>query len=181
MTVHIALLRGVNAAGNRQVSADELIALLIELGHADVRTGPKVGDLVFASGQQTGAELQAQIETALMARFSLRTDVYVRTADAWRALVAANPFPEFAAQDPGWLMTLFLKDAPDKKAVGALRTAIRGREQVRAESRQLYVTYPDGIGGSKLTTGLVEKTLGTRITGRPWTAVLALEAMLEAD
>ncbi|HWU12967.1 MAG TPA: DUF1697 domain-containing protein [Caulobacter sp.] len=178
MTVHIALLRGVNAVGNRSVAAEELTALLGELGHAEVRTGPKVGDLVFASGQQTGAELQAQIETALMERFSLRTDVYVRTADAWRALVAANPFPAFAAQDPGWLMTLFLKDAPDKKAVGALRTAIRGREQVRAESRQLYVTYPDGIGGSKLTVGLVEKALGTRITGRPWTTVLALEAML---
>jgi uncharacterized protein (DUF1697 family) len=178
MTVHIALLRGVNAAGNRQVTADELTALLTELGHADVRTGPKVGDLVFTSGGQTGAELQAQIETALMERFSLRTDVYVRTADAWRALVAANPFPEFAAQDPGWLMTLFLKDTPDKKAVGALRAAIRGREQARAESRQLYAVYPDGVGGSKLTNSLVEKTLGARITGRPWTTVLALEAML---
>jgi uncharacterized protein (DUF1697 family) len=180
MTVHIALLRGVNAAGNRQVTADELTALLGELGHADVRNGPKAGDLVFTSGEQTGAELQTQIETALMDRFGLRTDVYVRTAEAWRAMVAANPFPEFAAQDPGWLMTLFLKDAPDKKAVGALRAAIRGREQVRAESRQLYATYPDGIGGSKLTNGLVEKTLGGRITGRNWTTVLALEAMLPA-
>jgi len=178
MTAHIALLRSVNAAGNRQVAADELTALLTELGHTEVRAGPKVGDLVFASGQQTGAELQARIEAALMDRFSLRTDVYVRTADAWRALVAANPFPEFAAQDPGWLTVLFLKDAPDRKAVGALRTAIRGREQVRAESRQLYVTYPDGPGGSKLTSGLVEKTLGARITGRTWTTVLALEAML---
>jgi uncharacterized protein (DUF1697 family) len=181
MTVHIALLRGVNAAGNRLVTADELTALLNDLGHADARTGPKVGDLVFASGEQTGAELQTQIETALMDRFALRTDVYVRTADAWRAMVAANPFPEFAAQDPGWLMVLFCKDTPDKKAMGALRAAIRGTEQARAESRQIYATYPDGIGGSKLTNSLVEKTLGARITGRNWTTVLALEAMLPVD
>lgn len=181
MTVHIALLRGVNAAGNRQVTANELIALLTELGHADVRTGPKVGDLVFTSGEQTGAELQAQIETALMDRFALRTDVYVRTADAWRAMVAANPFPDFAAQDPGWLMVLFCKDTPDKKTMGALRAAIRGTEQARAESRQIYAIYPDGVGGSKLTNGLVEKTLGARITGRNWTAVLALEALLGGD
>jgi uncharacterized protein (DUF1697 family) len=179
MSLHIALLRGVNAAGNRQVTADDLIALLTALGHTDVRTGPKVGDLVFTSGEQTGAELQTQLETELMARFSLRTDVYVRTADAWRALVAANPFPEFAAQDPGWLMTLFLKDTPDKKAVGQLRSAIRGREQVRAESRQLYAVYPDGVGGSKLTNGLIEKTLETRITGRNWTTVLALAEMIQ--
>jgi uncharacterized protein (DUF1697 family) len=181
MTVHIALLRGVNAAGNRQVTADELTALLTELGHADVRAGPKVGDLVFTSGEQTGAELQTQIETALMDRFSLRTDVYVRTADAWRAMVAANPFPEFAAQDPGWLMTLFLKDTPDKKVMGALRAAIRGQEQARAESRQIYATYPDGIGGSKLSNGLIEKTVGARITGRNWTAVLTLAEMIGDD
>ena len=178
MSLHIALLRGVNAAGNRQVTADELIALLTDLGFTNVRTGPKVGDLVFDSEERTGAELQTQLETELMARLSLRTDVYVRTAQAWQALVAANPFPEFAAADPGWLITLFLKDTPDKKAVGALRAAIRGQEQVRAESRQLYATYPDGVGGSKLGNGLIEKILGSRITGRSWTAVLALAEMV---
>lgn len=179
MSLHIALLRGVNAAGGRLITADELTGLLTDLGHTEVRMGPKVGDLVFESGERTGAELQTQIETELMARLGLRTDVYVRTAEAWRALVVANPFPDFAAADPGWLMTLFCKDTPDKKAMGALRAAIRGTEQARAESRQIYAIYPDGIGGSKLTNGLVEKTLGTRITGRTWTTVLALAEMLE--
>ncbi|CAN5137686.1 DUF1697 domain-containing protein [soil metagenome] len=179
MSLHIALMRGVNAAGGRLISADELTGLLTDLGFTQVRMGPKVGDLVFESGERTGAELQTQIETELMARLGLRTDVYVRTAEAWRALVAANPFPDFAATDPGWLMTLFCKDTPDKKAMGALRAAIRGTEQARAESRQIYAIYPDGIGGSKLTNGLVEKTLGTRITGRTWTAVLALNAMID--
>ena len=178
MSLHIALLRGVNAAGGRLITAEELTGLLTDLGHTEVRMGPKVGDLVFDSDGRTGAELQAQLETELMARFALRTDVYVRTAQAWQALVAANPFPEFAAADPGWLMTLFLKDTPNKKAIGALRAAIRGTEQVRAESRQLYAIYPDGIGGSKLTNSLVEKTLGTRITGRSWTTVLALAEMV---
>ncbi|EJL25066.1 hypothetical protein PMI01_04530 [Caulobacter sp. AP07] len=178
MSLHIALLRGVNAAGGRLIAAEDLTGLLTDLGHTDVRMGPKVGDLVFNSDGRTGAELQAQLETELMARFALRTDVYVRTAQAWQALVAANPFPEFAAADPGWLMTLFLKDTPDKKAIGALRAAIRGTEQVRAESRQLYAIYPDGVGGSKLTNSLVEKTLGTRITGRSWTTVLALAEMV---
>jgi uncharacterized protein (DUF1697 family) len=178
MSLHIALLRGVNAAGGRLIAAEELTGLLTDLGHTDARMGPKVGDLVFNSDGRTGAELQAQLETELMARFALRTDVYVRTAQAWQALVAANPFPEFAAADPGWLMTLFLKDTPDKKAIGALRAAIRGTEQVRAESRQLYAIYPDGVGGSKLTNSLVEKTLGTRITGRSWTTVLALAEMV---
>ena len=179
MSLHIALLRSVNAAGGRLITADELTGLLTDLGHTEVRMGPKVGDLVFESGERTGTELQTQIETGLMTRLGLRTDVYVRTAEAWRALIAANPFPDFAETDPGWLMTLFCKDTPDKKAMGALRAAIRGTEQARAESRQIYAIYPDGLGGSKLTNSLVEKTLGTRVTGRTWTAVLALAEMLE--
>ena len=152
------------------------LSLLLLVVASLVVLAPSLKTLV--EQRQQIAELQTQLETELMARFSLRTDVYVRTAQAWQALVAANPFPEFAASDPGWLMTLFLKDTPDKKAIGALRAAIRGTEQVRAESRQLYAVYPDGIGGSKLTNGLIEKTLETRITGRNWTTVLALAAML---
>lgn len=179
MTLHIALLRSVNAAGGRLIAADALIGLLTDLGYTKVRMGPKVGDLVFESGERTGAELQTQLETELMARLGLRTDVYVRTAEAWRALVAANPFADFVAADPGWLMTLFCKETPDKKAMGALRAAIRGSEQARAENRQIYAIYPNGVGGSKLTNSLIEKTLGTRVTGRTWTAVLALEEMLE--
>ena len=179
MSLHIALLRGVNAPGGRMIIADELTGLLTDLGHTEVRMGHKVGDLVFESDRRTGAELQTQIETELMARLGLRTDVYVRTAEAWRALVAANPFPDFAATDPGWMMTLFCKDTPDKKAMGALRASIRGSEQARAESRQIYAIYPDGVGGSSLTNSLVEKTLGARVTGRPWTTVLALAEMLE--
>ncbi len=152
MTVHIALLRGVNAAGNRQVTADELTALLIELGHADVHAGPKVGDLVLTSGAQTGAELQAQIETALMDRFSLRTDVYVRTADAWRAMVAANPFPEFAAQRSRLADGPVLQGHPRQKAMGRPARRNPWDQQARAESRQMQATYPDGIGGSKRPT-----------------------------
>lgn len=63
--------------------------------------------------------------------------------------------------------------------MGALRAAICGPEEARAESRQIYAIYPDGVGGSKLTNSLAEKTLGTRVTGRTWTAVLALAEMLE--
>lgn len=179
MSQHVVLLRGVSAAGGRQVAAEDIGALLVELGFANVRPGPKAGDLVLASPDLTGPDLQARIETALLERFSLRTDVHARTASAWRAMVAANPYTEFAANDPGWTTVFFLKDTPDKKAVGALRAALRGRDQLRAESRQVYAIQPDGPRGSTLTSALVEKTLGARVTGRPWTAVLALEALLD--
>jgi uncharacterized protein (DUF1697 family) len=178
MTQHIALLRGVNVGGNRIVAMDDLCGLLADLGFTEVRSLLQSGNLVFDSPERAGADLQTFLETEVHEKLGLRTDIFVRSAQAWQALIAANPFPEEAKSDPGHLLTVFLKDAPDKKDVGALRAAIAGDEQVRAESRQLYVVYPDGIGRSKLTNGLIEKKLGTRVTGRNWNTVLKLGEMV---
>jgi uncharacterized protein (DUF1697 family) len=181
MTIHIALLRGVNVGGNQMVAMADLRGLLESLGFTEVRSLLQSGNLVFDSADRTGADLQTLLETVVHENLGLRTDIFVRSLEAWRALIAANPFPEFAEADPGHLLTVFLKDAPDKKDVGALRAAITGPEIVRAESRQLYACYPDGIGRSKLTNGLIEKKLGTRVTGRNWNTVLKLGAMAEGE
>ena len=50
-------------------------------------------------------------------------------------------------------------------------------EAVQAEGPHLYVTYPDGIGRSKLTNQVIESKLGTRGTGRNWNTVLKLRAL----
>ena len=174
MTTHIALLRGVSVGGQQPIAAETFTALLEELGFTDAQAVGGAGNLVFISPERTGADLQNLLETEIHARLGLRTDVYVRTAQAWTAIIAANPYTDFAESDPGLMMTLFLKDAPDKKVIGALRTKLTEGEQLRVESRQLYVTYPNGLGASKLSNGLVEKALGTRLTSRPRTEVEAI-------
>lgn len=70
-----------------------------------------------------------------------------------------------------------VKTAPNPAAVEALRAAIVGPEQVAAAGRHLYVTYPNGIGRSKLTPTLIETRLGKLpATGRNWNTVLKLAA-----
>jgi uncharacterized protein (DUF1697 family) len=64
--------------------------------------------------------------------------------------------------------------------VAKLQTAIKGRETVRAWDRHAYVTYPDGIGRSKLTIAMIEKHLGSRGTGRNWNTILKLAALSES-
>ncbi len=62
-----------------------------------------------------------------------------------------------------------------------LNAAIVGPEQVAANGRELYITYPDGIGTSKLSTNLIEKALGKhRGTGRNWNTVLKIAEALRA-
>jgi uncharacterized protein (DUF1697 family) len=75
---------------------------------------------------------------------------------------------------------MFLKAAVGPEAVAALQAAIRGRERLQAEGKQLYIVYPDGIGTSKLTNTVIESRLGTRGTARNWNTVLRLAERLQA-
>jgi len=120
------------------------------------------------------------LETEAKKRLDLQTDILVRTAQEWTSVVARNPFREQARRDPGHLVVQFLKDAPRASDVRALQRAIKGPELVRAEGKQLYVVYPDGIGRSRLTNKLIEDKLSTRGTGRNWNTVLKLAALAEA-
>jgi uncharacterized protein (DUF1697 family) len=128
----------------------------------------------------SGAKLEALLESDAEKRLGLKTDFFVRTLREWDALIATNPFPGEAKSDPGHLLMLTLKTAPPRSAVDALKAAIKGRETVAAVGKQLYAVYPDGVGRSKLTIGLIEKTLGTRGTGRNWNTVLKLQARAKA-
>jgi len=47
------------------------------------------------------------------------------------------------------------------------------------EGREVFVYYPNGMGRSKLSAALVEKTLKTPGTGRNWNTVTKLLEMAE--
>jgi uncharacterized protein (DUF1697 family) len=177
VTTFVALLRGINVGGHKPVAMAELRALLERLGFDGARSLLQSGNLVFRGAGRTGAQLERLLEAEAAKRLGLDTAVFVRSAAEWRAIVARNPFPAEAERDPAHLLAMCLKDAPDPRAVTALQAAITGREVVRARGREAYVVYPDGIGRSKLTITLIEKTLGTRGTARNWNTVLKLDAL----
>ena len=178
LTAQIALFRAVNIGGRKAASAD-LRALAADLGLEDARTLVQTGNLVFRS-ERRGAELEAEIEQAFAMRFGYAADVMVRNEREWRAALAANPHAEMAKRDPGHLLVMALKSAPEPDAVAALQGAIQGRETFAAVGRELFIAYPDRIGTSKLTGALIERRLGVRGTARNWNTATKLAAMLEA-
>jgi uncharacterized protein (DUF1697 family) len=172
MTVQVALLRAVNVGGQGKVAMGDLRALCERLGFTDVRTVVQTGNLVFRTDEQGGPALERRLEKELAEQLGLRSDVLVRTADEWLQMLEHNPFPAVARADPSHLVMMCLKEAPTESSLAALRAAVKGREEIQAWKAQLYVTYPDGIGRSKLTGTLIESKLGTRGTARNWNTVL---------
>lgn len=176
MPAYIALLRGVNLAGHKMVAMADLRAMLTDMGFTDVRSLLQSGNLVFQGRAQASATLERKLEQEAQRRLDLETEFHVRTKDEWQTVIKRNPFPEAARNNPGHLLMMCFKDAPAAKDVKGLQAAIKDREVVRAVGRQAYFIYPDGVGNSRLTTALIDKTLGLRGTARNWNTVLKLGA-----
>jgi len=180
MMTYVALLRGINVGGHKPVAMAQLRDLLPRVGFVDARSLLQSGNLVFRGEARTGGHLERMLETEAAQRLGLETDFFVRTATEWKAVVSRNPFPREAERDPAHLVVMFLKEPPKAKDVAALRAAITGPEIVRTAGMHAYIVYPNGIGRSRLTHALIERTLGTRGTGRNWNTVLKLAALAHA-
>ncbi len=93
MPTHVALLRGVNNMGGRQVAMAELREVVISLGHADVMTYIQSGNVLFTArpggartagraGTGTGG-LAGELEHAIVARTGVRARAVDSTFPLW--------------------------------------------------------------------------------------------------
>ena len=178
MPRYVALLRAVNLGSYQQVSMSALTQLLAELGFDEPRTVLQSGNIVFGAPRRSTLQLERTLATGVERRLTVATDFFVRTAPEWRDVVASNPFAKEAEVDPSRLVVVIMRDEPATELVRNLQMAITGSETTHVQGRHAYIVYPDGIGRSRLTTALIEKKLGTRATGRNWSTVLKLEALL---
>src|SRR5262245_22777590 len=181
LVTYLALLRGINLGPHKQVDMTALRNLVAALGFEEVQSLLRSGNLVFLGRKQAGSQLELLLQAEVLKRLDLETVFFIRTAEEWKAVIAANPFPKEAKSDPGHLLVTFLKDPPNPKDVKALQAAIVGREVVRAEGKQAYIVYPDGVGRSRLTNTMIEKKLGTSGTARNWNTVTKLGALADAN
>ncbi len=177
-STRIALLRGVNVGGANRIAMADLRGLTEGLGFTRARTLLQSGNVVFDAGPGADAAVEASLERALADRLGLVVDVVVRTGEAWRALIAANPLAEPARDDPAHLLLHVLKTAPDPQAESRLAAAIAGPEVARLVGQAAFIHYPAGIARSRLTNAVIDRAVGARGTARNWNTVLKLAAML---
>jgi uncharacterized protein (DUF1697 family) len=175
MTTQIAFLRAVNVGGNAKLPMADLRAAAEKLKLKSVSTLLQSGNLVFKTEARPAAS-EKLLEAMCVKNFGLKTDIFVRTGAEIEDLIASNPFRAEAKNDPGHLLLLVMRDAPEAKSFKTLQAAIVGRELVRGAGRHAYITFPDGAGASKLTLAMVERHLGTTGTMRNWNTIRKLAA-----
>jgi uncharacterized protein (DUF1697 family) len=177
MTVVVSLLRGVNVGGHAKIKMDALRELYTTLGLSSAQTLLQSGNVVFKAKASELSRLAGRLECAIEGEFGCRPQVMLRTAAGLRKTLAANPFHGRTDLNPSRLLLLFLGGQPSAAARAATLALPRNREELVFAGGELFAYFPDGIGTSRLASGMIDRTLKIATTGRNWNTVNKLSAI----
>jgi uncharacterized protein (DUF1697 family) len=178
MTIFVSFLRGINVGGNKTIPMAKLKAAYESLKFTAVKTLLNSGNVVFGTTATNRTKLTKTIEDAIEKEFGFRPVVVLRTAAELKRIIEQNPFAAMAKDDPSHLLVMFLSEKAKTGANASLAKAYSGPEAIAIKGENVYVTYPDGIGKSKLTNTLLEKHIGVG-TARNWNTLTKLLALAE--
>lgn len=177
-TLRVALLRSM-VVGKRRVSGADVRALAEAAGGTDARSVIATGNVVFRS-RKSPATLEREMEKACIAEFGKATEIIVKTAGEWRALVAANPLPNETAKAPAHILMWAMREPLPDAGLEQLRRRAAPEERVeRTASGDLYMWFGGDIDASKLPAGFGLKSLGAVGTNRNWNTVMKITAVLD--
>lgn len=172
MVVFIILYRGINVVGKNPVKMERLRAMHERLGHQDVITYLQSGNVILQADGSPQA-IARQTSDGFVKEFGFAPKVLVIPAKEWGAIVKANPFAKFAAEDPRTVHAGICQGLPSESALKALLARTAGTEAFGIGKRVVYLHAPDGFGTSKFAAGM-EKACGAPMTVRNWRTVEAL-------
>lgn len=162
---YAALIRGVSPSN---APSAELRAAFEQAGFEDVRTVLASGNVVFSAGALDEATIRERAETALEERLGRRFLTVIRSIDALRELIAADPWQAWELREDHKRVVTFLLAEPDEppplppERDGATILGLLGREAFCA-----YIPGPTGGAFMRV----IESTLGKEITTRTWDTV----------
>ncbi len=179
MPFWIALLRGINILGRKQVRMDELKRSCESAGLEDVRTYLQSGNVVFrARGRPTPDALAARISALIARDFGHEVKTLVLPDRALGDLARSNPLRRRHPGEDNLFHVTFLAAPVPRARFAALELPRQpGEEALLAGRRTVLLYCPHGYGRTKLNNTYFEKKLGVSATTRNWRTVLALREM----
>jgi uncharacterized protein (DUF1697 family) len=178
MPAIIAMLRGVNVGPHNRISMEALRTLCGSLDWQGAQTYVQSGNVVFRSKERNLRALAKRFEDAFENTFGFRAALVLRTAAEMRTVVANNPFATRKDIEPGKYHVLFLTQELSPEARKQLEAAEVGPEETKANAREVFVYYPNGMGRSKLPA-LMDRILKKAGTARNWNSVTSLLEMAD--
>jgi uncharacterized protein (DUF1697 family) len=165
-------LRGVNVGGGNKIGMPALRASCEEHGLERVATYIQSGNLVFdADGNE--ATVTKAVRDVLGDRHGLQVPVVVREVNEMDKLADRHPGLALGIE-PKYLHIHFLDKRVKAADAGNVDPSRFVPDSFEIDGREIYVTYPNGSGRSKLTIEVFERAFGVVATGRNLNTVNAL-------
>jgi len=178
MNTFIGLLYSIVIDAKRRVVMSDLRAIAENLGYRNVRTQVSSGNLVFENEETSVPAIEQALERAFAAFYGKHVDIIVKTADEWRRLVAANPFPKESEAAPDRVGIRIMRDPLRPDLADFLRPYQTDGERVALIDGHVWTHFPGQISLSKLAGQLTPKRMGGIGTARNWNTVKRLGEML---
>ena len=181
MARFVALLRGINVSGHRQIAMADLRRSLQAAGLHDVRTYLQSGNTVFEAGGEDPQAIAGAIQACIAADFGHQVGVIVLPCATMVRIASSNPFVADPDLDDRWFHATFLFHPASEAAFAELRLPAGQGELAMLADSLVFVYLPNGYGRTKLTNAYFERALGTPATTRNWRTVLALAGLCAGD
>lgn len=174
----VALVRGINVGRAKAVAMADLARLVEGLGHTEVTTLLRSGNVVFRpAGRADPASMATRIEAALYEQTGVSADVVVVDAARFGEIADAAAWGPEMTDGSRAFVTFLSQPLP-----AALREPVAAEiapETWRTGDRAIYQWLPDGALSTRVPKA-VWRQFGGIVTTRNWNTVLKLRALLDA-
>ena len=162
MPRYFAFLRAINVGGH-VVRMETLRELFTSLGLSGVETFIASGNVVFESRTAKPAALEARIARHLEASLGYPVATFLRTEAELAAIHGHRPFDDAEIQAAGAFCVGFLARALTDVENATLLSLQTDLDTLRANGREVYWLCRTRQSDSKITNGLLERSLRYRL------------------
>ncbi len=165
MPRYVAFLRGVSPMNAKMPELKECFAAA---GFSDVRTVLSSGNVVFTARALSESALEGKAESSMQTVLGRSFPTIVRPVKALQALLATDPYSDFALSPTAKRVVTFLRRPPE--TLPQLPLEREGAQILTIVDREVFTAYVPNPSGPVFMT-LIEKTFGKDVTTRTWETV----------
>jgi len=165
MKRYVAFLRGVSPMNAKMA---ELRRCFEAAGFTDVKTVLSSGNVAFSARAASEPALERRAEAAMAKRLGRTFQTIVRSTQALREMLDADPFARFRLAAKAKRVVTFARRPPRGKL--SLPIEMDDARILAVRGREAFIAYVPSTRGAVFMT-LIEKTFGKEVTTRTWETV----------
>lgn len=177
MTTYIALLRGINVAGQKIIKMTDLASCFESMRFKNVSTYIQSGNIIFESKVTDNYKILRQIEKKLRDILGHNLLVFLRTGKDFEKIVKFNPFEKITRHAESRMFVNFLSKEIKPKPKTPLFSVKKDVEIISARGREMYCLSHEVNGRPGFPNNFVEKAFKVSSTSRNWRTLKKLSEL----